>query len=300
MTTTIIIVISLLVLLIGALIVRGVFPRSSVTTTVNGPFSLSETKSLGKATDVQNAFLKTGTGTVQAFVYLLPYQRTGQAVVCSSGNASDPKCGSGRYSVCPCNRADCTNCQHKGFQTVLNLSKLIRLEILNTPDASRPNSAYAHIVARTVRKPENTELATGSEVTIETFPLPPIPFQKWTMVTIALEGRRVDVFYNDEIVLSKRCDNILDVSVLLAPLISGSSELSGQVGKVRFFDKRLTLSDVKTGYKQLANTKGEPDFSEMNFSKLMSNLNPCPNGNCLPGLTINPPSGLAEFQTIFS
>jgi hypothetical protein len=300
MRTIIIFVIVLLVLLIGSLILRGVFPRTHVKTMVEGPFSLSKTEPLGKTQDLQDAFLRSGTGTIQAFVYILPYQRTSHAVVCSSGNLGDPLCGSDGFQVCSCNGSDCSNCSHKGFHTLLNLSRSLRLEILNAPDASRPNSAYAQLVARTSRRSETGSQMTATQVTEETFRLPAIPFQKWTMITIAREGRRVDVFYNDEIVLSKRAQNMLDTAVMVAPLTAGSDVLAGKIGKVRFFERRLGLPEVKTSYQQLANTKGEPHFSDLNFSKLVANLNPCPDGKCFSSISVHPPSGLAEFRSSYS
>ena len=36
----------------------------------------------------------------------------------------------------------------------------------------------------------------NSYIYIETFVLPPLPFQKWTMITINREGRRFDIYYN--------------------------------------------------------------------------------------------------------
>lgn len=300
MTTTIILVISLLVLLVGFLIVRGLIPKASVPVEVEGPYPLSFTKDIGTVKNAQDVLVNKQTGTVQVFVYVLPYQRTATATACSSGNKGDPACGTDRYDICDCNGTDCSNCAHKGFEYLLNLSQVIRLEVLNVPDASRPNSAYAQLVVRTIRKAESTAVDTADKRTIETFPLPPIPFQKWTMVTIARDSRRIDVFYNDEVVLSKRTQNMIDFSAAFSTFKSGSPSLSGKIGKIRFFDRRLALPEVKEAYKSLANTRGEPSFSPINFKEVFSNLNLCPSGDCLSGLSVNPPSGLVEWSSSYS
>jgi hypothetical protein len=118
-------------------------------------------------------------------------------------------------------------------------------------------------MAQLIVKTETNSL-TGSTVTqkyIETFTLPPIPLQRWTMVTVAREGRRFDVFYNDAIVLSKQTLNMPisnKINSNLRGVVSGSASLMGVLSSATVAAKRYTVQDVQAKYKELADTRGQP------------------------------------------
>lgn len=262
------------------------------------PNDLAASKKIGNIDDLKSFFLDTNTGTLQAFVYPLPIQRTGQMTNCSSTDTpspGDPSCSSGRYTLCACVEKDCGRCQHKGYINILNLSNILRLELLAAPDAGRRNAALCQLVVRTIR----TSVTTGATETVEeTLVLPNLPVQRWTMITIAREGRRFDVYYNAALVLSKRCQYVLDGSSLIGPAIAGDKNLNGQIVNVNLYSQKLSASDVARIYSILADTNGKPfTDKETNF---IDYLPFCKDGSCLKGPKIRPASPLYDWDTEYA
>ena len=222
---------------------------------------------------------------------VLPFQKTGQATSCSA-NPGDPMCSSDRYNICECVMRDCSQCHHKGYNSLLNVSNVLKMEIVSSPDASRPGQASAQLAIRTYGIPADK---TSEQTSIETFALPPLPFQKWIAVTISREGRRFDVFYNNDIVLSKRTRYSLDHTSVGSAPIAGDSRLNGQLAFFRVFPERLNLQRVGIEYAKVTNTNGEPQFS-VNMD-LITKMNPCPNGACIKPITVRPASPLYSWDT---
>jgi hypothetical protein len=73
------------------------------------------------------------------------------------------------YDIC-----DNTNnqCVHKGFTKLLTFGSVFSIELLQAPDASRPNLPKTQVCIQTVK---NT--STGNTNYIETFPIQPFPIQ---------------------------------------------------------------------------------------------------------------------------
>ena len=187
---------------------------------------------------------------------------------------------------------DCSQCQHKGYNTVLNISNVLKMEILSSPDASRPGQASAQLAIRTYGIPVGK---TAEQTSIETFALPPLPFQKWIAVTISREGRRFDVFYNTDLVLSKRTQYSVDHSSAGSAPMMGDSKLNGQFAFFRVYPERLGVQRVGIEYAKVTNTNGAPQFS-VNLD-IFNKLNPCPNGACMQPITVRPASPLYTWDT---
>jgi hypothetical protein len=166
------------------------------------------------------------------------------------------------------------------------------MEVLSSPDASRPGQASAQLAIRTFGLPAG---ATTEQTSIETFSLPPIPFQKWTAVTISREGRRFDVFYNMDLVFSKRTQYSVDHSSVASSPVLGDTKLNGQFALFHAFNERLSLQRVGVEYKKVTDTNGVPQFS-MNMD-ILTKLNPCPNGACMKSITVRPASPLYSWDT---
>ena len=282
----------LVVIVIFILFYRGYFnPKATVTgAVVEGPFQLSKPAPVS-STEAAQQFLTGNTGSIQFFVNVLPFQKTGQATSCSA-NPGDPMCSTDRYNICPCVMKDCSQCEHKGYNSLLNVSNVLKMEIMSSPDASRPGKASVQVAIKTYGIPVGK---TAEQTSIETFALPPLPFQKWVAVTISREGRRFDVFYNNDLVLSKRTQYSLDhASVGSAPIL-GDSRLNGRFAFFRVFPERLNLQRVGIEYSKVTNTNGEPQFS-VNMD-LITKLNPCPNGACMKPITVRPASPLYSWDT---
>lgn len=275
------------------------YPWQTIDTTVVGPFPLQSGKEVGDSKASQRVLAVSNSGSLQAFVYPVAFQRTGQVSMCSDGTTpqpGEPNCDSGRFGICPCLGTDCSPCKHVGYVNILNISNIVRLEMLTSPDASRQNVAMVQLIARTIRRKvtDNT-----TEVVEETLVLPSIPLQRWTMITIARDGRRYDIYYNDKLVSSKRTEHVIDVNSAINPIVAGDPKLMGSVAYIEVFDARLTQAQVAANYSRLADTTGQPYLTkETNILSDMLTL--CKGGNCLKGPAVRPSSPLLDWDTLYA
>ncbi len=277
--------------------------------TSQGPFSLQEKPQIATSEITRKLLNSTNTGTIQAFVYPLQAQKTGTMVLCNptgSENPGEPECSTGQYNLCKCVGNDCSRCTHSGYVNVINISNVIRLEMLASPDAGRPQAAGAQLVVRTTgmgtpvltqgQSPENVPRV--QIVFEETIPLPNIPFQKWTFVTIAREGRRFDVYYNGKIVMSKRTQNVVDVRAAFGPITAGDPNLIGKIAFVQSFPDKLTQPQIEANYKANSDTTGQPLISSpLNIFDYLPN---CKDGGCVTGPTMRPTSPLLDWDTQYA
>jgi hypothetical protein len=275
----------------------------------NKLFSLSSASTVGDGDVTKLLLNSTNTGTIQAFVYPLQGQKTGTMVLCNpsgSANPGEPECSSGEYNLCTCIGSDCSRCKHSGYVNVLNVSNVVRLEMLAAPDASRQNAAGAQLVVRTtgMGRPllqSGQPDQTGNLIQVifeETIPLPNLPFQKWTFVTIAREGRRFDVYYDGKIVLSKRTQHVVDSSAAYGPVVAGDPNLSGNITMVESVQKKLTQPEIEAIYKQKSDTTGRPLVAET--TNLLDYLPNCKGGDCFPVPKMRPTSPLLDWETQYA
>lgn len=354
-------------------------PKQDVS---QGPFSLQEKPQVAASDITKKLLNSTNTGTLQAFVYPLQAQKTGTVTLCNpsgSANPGEPECSTGQYNLCQCVGNDCSKCVHSGYVNVLNISNVIRVELLASPDAGRPNAAGAQLVVRTtgmgspivagcaikshefpkteadrdllgdavlccdaplvngqcpdmnnmnfqqkvcrigeitgkagdewsqrvaqffnslLNPCEQPNLPKVQTVFEETIPLPNIPFQKWTFITIAREGRRFDIYYNGELVMSKRTQNVVDVRAAFGPITAGDPNLIGKMAFVESFSEKLTQPQIMANYKANSDTTGQPMISSpLNIFDYMPN---CKDGGCITGPTMRPTSPLLDWQTQYA
>lgn len=342
-----------------------------------GPFNLAKKPQVATSDTTKLLLNSTNTGTIQAFVYPLQAQKTGTVTLCNpsgSSNPGEPECSSGQYNMCKCIGNDCSKCSHSGYVNVLNISNVIRVELLAAPDAGRPNAASAQLVVRTtgmgnpiikdcplpnselplsqadkdsiggVKLCCNTQLVNGEcpggstfgdfqkrfcrtgevpasspwatfyntllkvcegpnipkvqMVFEETIPLPELPFQKWTLLTIAREGRRFDIYYNGKIVTSKRTQNVIDTRAAFGPVIAGDPNLIGKMAFVESFPEKLTQAQIQQKYQENADTTGQPRVSApMNIFDYLPN---CEGGGCISGPKMRPGSPLLDWETQYA
>ena len=249
----------LLVVVLLAVAVIYMFKGSSpaaASTAFGGPYSLNKSGTAIAASDFTTTadadmFLKSGAATFQTFVYLDSIQRTGEYVPCGS-SPNQAACDTGLYQSCPCSGPkNCDNCKHEGYKQLFSLYGVYRFEVLNVPDASRPNAALAQLAVKTQ--------AQQGEIHVETLSLPPLDLQKWTMITLAHEGRRVDVYYNNRMVSSTKLENIPSTSNYnLTYVEAGDSGLTGSLALLKFFPSRLSTPNVAGAYAASVDTRGAP------------------------------------------
>jgi hypothetical protein len=297
-----------------------------VLVTAAGPFPLTSTTTI--VSDQQaKPYYTESNGSFSAFVYLSPMNRTGAYSACGT-NPNQASCSDGTFAPCACNAAtnDCSVCNHVGYNSIFNISGIVGLEMLNAPDASRQGKAMTQLIIKT----EGASLSAGStnsQKYIETLTLPPIPLQKWTMVTIARDGRRFDVYYNDGIVLSQKT-MFMPISNAsnsnFVGITSGSSGLVGHLALANVYNYRLSSQDVSGKYKEFADTRGRPYVNTTNTAtntsiKDIAGLNPivlpsltlsslipsvdsmniCPPGGCISPPAIRPASPLYDWSTSY-
>ena len=301
-----ILVVLILVYFVPTSLYRKIFPKSWFANTVQessivGPLPLSTSPTVGQTNDSQ-VILSTGnTGSFQAFVYPMPFQRTGQTTVCADTNPGPGQadCSTGRFGLCACEGNDCSKCHHSGYVNILNISNIIRLELLAAPDASRQGSASVQLVARCLRR---KDVVGSTESLEETLVLPSLPFQKWTMITVAREGRRFDIYYNDRLVLSKRVQYVIASQSATSPIIAGDPLLNGNIAHVLISSSKFTARDVANTYINKADTNGEPFLStDSNLINTITRMSPfCKDASCINGPVIKPASPLMDWQTNYA
>lgn len=274
-----------------------------------GPFSLEQRPEVADSNVTRQLLNATNTGTIQAFVYPLQAQKTGTMVLCNptgSENPGEPECSTGQYSLCKCVGNDCSRCVHSGYVNVMNISNVIRVELLASPDAGRPNASSAQLVVRTLGM--GTPIVQSGQANVtpqrvqmtfeETIPLPDIPFQKWTFLTIAREGRRFDIYYNGKLVASKRTQNIVDVRSGFGPIVAGDPNLIGKIAFVQSFPQKLSQTDVMANFKANSDTTGQPLITAP--SNIFDYLPNCKDGGCISGPKARPTSPLLDWQTQYA
>jgi hypothetical protein len=312
-------IIPIFIVIIVIFTVLYYFPmyKGTVLVTEVGPFPLNANTSV--ITSSQAApFYSSSNGSVAAFIYVNRYNGKGIAppVTAITNSGGDPT------SSCSCGTTnDCTaSCRHEGYSMIMNISGIVWLETIATPDASRQGLATIQLVVKTEgQEPssgqrssstynQHTALSTSQKY-IETIPLPPIKMQKWTYLTIAREGRRFDVYYNDKLVVTQKT-SFMPVATItagnMAGITSGSS-IDGQIALITLFNTRLTNSQVAANYATYADSRGMPFVNSSantilysptistNITSYIPNINLCPNGGCLNPPAINPPSALYKW-----
>jgi hypothetical protein len=274
-----------------------------------GPFMLQTRPEVLDSNVTRQLLNATNTGTLQAFVYPLQAQKTGTMVLCNptgAANPGEPECSTGQYNLCKCLGNDCSKCVHSGYVNILNISNVIRVELLASPDAGRPNAASAQLVVRTLGM-ALPSTAAGQPIegvprvqTVfeETIALPDIPFQKWTFLTIAREGRRFDIYYNGKIVMSKRTQNVVDTRAGFGPITAGDPNLTGKIAFIQTFPQKLSQQEVLANYKAKSDTTGQPVISAP--TNLFDYVPNCKGGGCITGPKMRPTSPLLDWQTQYA
>jgi hypothetical protein len=269
-----------------------------------GPFDMSSSHSVFSP-DVTLPFFTGSEATFQGFFYIVPSIRTVQESSCNNPTQA-PNCNNGVYEICTCSPTGCSNCAHPGYTTLFTIGGNVSFEVMTAPDASRQGRATAQLVVHTTASPSTT---------IETLQLPPIEYQKWVMITVAREGRRFDIYYNDTLVHSEKTHNMY-VNTALLGTDAGSTSVTGMLVLASMIKKRLTSLDVSQKYKEMADTRGTPNINipgvDRNAAGLIpsssystlgtlaassTGMNLCPSGNCLGAPKIRPSSPLDNWDS---
>ena len=273
-----------------------IFKGQAVNAAVNfdGPYPLTKRGSIITGSDFSSTtaasnYLKSGAASFQFFLYLDTLTKTGEVAGCG-GQPNLPSCDSGLYDVCNCSAvANCDNCAHPGYKQLVSLYGVYRLEILNVPDASRQNAVSTQLAVITT----STSSSGQAESHLETVPLPPLPLQKWVMVTMAHDGRRIDMYYNDRLVSSANMQNMISTrSYDLSYVNAGDSGLTGSITMLKFYTSRLSVPEVAGIYMNSVDTRGSPNSVITERAVYSANLTKIDSGSLLARLPSVPTFGM--------
>uniref|UniRef100_A0A6C0BB85 Uncharacterized protein n=1 Tax=viral metagenome TaxID=1070528 RepID=A0A6C0BB85_9ZZZZ len=229
-----------------------------------GPYDLSILTTPFDNSNVK-IYESSGAMTVQGFFYIIPLQRTPTAMSCNT--PGNPSCEDGRFHTCTCvSNTDCINCKSNGYLDLLKVGDTVALEILPAPDAGRQGKAMTQLAIRTQTNVDSSGNAVDivprkklSKVYTEYLSLPPIPLQKWCLVTIVREGRRFDVYYDNTLVLSKKTSYVLSTTEDTTKGVTvGGPGFTGYMASAKFIQSALTGSEVFAQYSNETDTRGAP------------------------------------------
>ena len=205
-------------------------------------------------------------------------------------------CSDYSYTTCKCtSAADCANCAlppNTGLTKLLWLGTTVNLYTSGYTSQSDKQNVQTLLTIKT---------AGNGNTYIESVSLPAIPLQKWTVVTIVQEGRRIDVYYG--------ANAVAGVYLKYPPVPANSSDMwlvgqmSGWKGEIGLFlptKTSRTSNEVETDVAQLVDTAGLPFAkNEMDFSFNL-NLPSCLFGTCSTFPAIKAPNPFTVYASSVS
>ena len=205
-------------------------------------------------------------------------------------------CDDYSYNICQCSgKNDCGNCTLQSNY----LSKLLWMGTSVELWASGYTSESDRPFIPTLLK---IKTANESNMYFETIPLPAIPLQKWTVVTIVQEGRRIDVFYGAKAVTG--------VYLKYPPVPAYKSDMwyagglpdwSGTIGLFSTTLTARTSQDVEADVANLVDSSGLPYAqNSIDLAFDMGFVIPCFFGTCGSGSSmpvVQPPTPFAVYAS---
>jgi hypothetical protein len=141
---------------------------------------------------------------------------------------------------------------------------------------------------------------TPSETYMEFLTLPPIPLQKWVMITIVREGRRFDVYYNNSIVLSQKTVYTPASTTGQAGIITGNKSNGGYCGVLSIKGTADSGAEIASRYTQLSDTRGAPYLTLPNPTNETPTKLPSLCTGCLDTPKIRPAQPWLEWDTNYA
>jgi hypothetical protein len=291
--TILTIVIVLVVILIVTSLTLLYMKRSSQSTTL---YNLSD--SLTQALPNNSLpWNMTTPSSLRFAVYINTAPKTVSNINCTDTTDTTKlrqSCTDYSFTSCTCRSAnDCTNCSTDSYlNSLVSLGGFVNLWVSGYLAQSDKPFVSTVLAIKT---------ASNNASHIETISLPAIPLQKWTVITIAQEGRRIDIYYG--------ADSVASTYLKHAPIPANATNswmvggMDGWVGRIGLFSSRLvhtTSDDVANDVAQLVDSTGLPySQNEMDFSFDLD-LPSCILGTC-PGLpAVHPPNPFSVYATSVS
>jgi hypothetical protein len=119
--------------------------------------------------------------------------------------------------------------------------------------------------------------------------LPQVPLQRWTQITMTLEGRTVDLYVNGALVKSDILDSMpprANASITIVP-----EGIMGETAYIQLWARRLTVSDIGANFIDTSDSQGRPYLGPAFFEALNTISVPnlfCSNDDCGAAPTATP------------
>lgn len=205
-----------------------------------------------------------------------------------------PSCGDYQYKPCKCLAADCAPCTMNTSATG-HMSRLLQIsdyvQLWASGYTNQNDKPYV---------PAMLKIRTGKDSSqhyMESIPLPAIPLQKWTAITIVKEGRRFDVYYGANLEVSKMTENVPMEPDSTLQWIAGNSRWKGKIGLFKGFTSMRTSKDVKGDMDEILNTRGIPYYTDRIQFPSMPAWPKCLFGNCSKLPDVKPRNPFSVYQS---
>lgn len=187
------------------------------------------------------------------------------------------------------NSGDRTAKYVNGFTPIIQIENNWRLEITPSPVGASKISARLRV-----------HTSDGGSLKEEIIDLPSVPKQKWMFIAILRDGRRFDIIYNNQIVVSHTLE--FYPVVISSPLSIGGTGLNGTVIHVIVNNTRLTPTDVERERVSHIDTNGtvlESDSIDITLPGLKL-FAQCPPGLPCNAVTLPPKNNLLQWKTPYA
>jgi len=241
----------------------------------------------------------TTPSSLRFAVYINSAPKTISNVGCTSVTDTTvlrQSCNDYSFTSCRCSSVnDCTNCKTDTYLTpLLSLGSFVNLMVSGYIAQSDKPLVSTLLTIKT---------ASGSDTHIESISLPAIPLQKWTVVSLVQEGRRIDVYYGAKSVASMYLKYTPVPAYAGEGWTVGGMRGGGWVGQIGLFassTKATSSSDVERDVSSIVDTTGMPySQDEIDFSFDL-NLPTCLFGTCSGLPPLRPPNPFSVYASSVS
>ena len=203
-------------------------------------------------------------------------------------------CNDYSFTTCKCTTVnDCNNCKTDTYLApLLSLGSFVNLLVSGYIAQSDKPLVSTVLTIKT---------ASSSDTHIESISLPAIPLQKWTVVTLVQEGRRIDVYYGSTSVASMYLKYTpVPAYINETWMVGGMKSWAGQIGLFASSTKATSSSDVEQDVSTIVDTRGMPfSQNELDFSFNL-NLPSCLFGTCSGLPPLRPPNPFSVYASSVS
>ena len=197
----------------------------------------------------------TTPSSLRFAVYISLSPKTVLNINCANAmdtNRLSQTCSDYSFTSCTCDsRNNCRNCTPDTYLTpLLSLGNSVNFLVSGYVSQSDKPLVSSLITIKTT---------SSSSTHIESISLPAIPLQKWTVVTLVQEGRRIDVFYGT--------DSVASTYLKYTPIPAYATDswkvggMNGWGGKIGLFSSSLSRKsseDVIKDVTELVDSTGLP------------------------------------------